>query len=173
MDQTAGSGPDSLVLRISQDAYRGNAQYTIPVDGTQIGGTLTAELLHSSGQSDNVTVRGDWAAGSHTVQIDFLNDAYDGSAATDRNLYVDGASYNSAAVGGRRGRCSRRGRRVSGSAMPAAAGPPRRRPLSQRLQRRVTAAAAAARLRPTSAAARTRWSSGFRRTRTRAAPSTR
>ena len=33
MDQTVGSGSDNLVLRISQDAYRGSAQYTIRVDG--------------------------------------------------------------------------------------------------------------------------------------------
>jgi hypothetical protein len=100
MDQTVGNGPDSLVLRISQDAYRGSAQYTVRVDGAPIGGTLTADALHSSGQSDMVTVLGNWAAGNHTVQVDFLNDAWDGTAATDRNLYVDGATYNGAAVGG-------------------------------------------------------------------------
>ena len=100
MDQTVGSGSDNLVLRISQDAYRGSAQYTIRVDGAQIGGTLTADSLRSSGQWDNITVRGDWAAGSHTVQVNFLNDAYDGTAAADRNLYLDGAAYNGATVGG-------------------------------------------------------------------------
>jgi hypothetical protein len=100
MDQTVGSGSDSLVLRINQDAYRGSAQYTIRVDGAQIGGTLTADSLRSSGQLDNITVRGDWAAGSHTVQVNFLNDAYDGTAATDRNLFLDGAAYNGATVGG-------------------------------------------------------------------------
>ena len=31
---------------------------------------------------------------------DFLNDAYRGTAATDRNLYVEGATYNGAAVAG-------------------------------------------------------------------------
>ena len=95
---TVGSGPDSLALRISQDAYQGSAQYTVSVDGVQIGGTLSASALHSSGQSDTVTVRGDWAAGNHTVTVEFLNDAYGGSAATDRNLYVDGATYNGAAL---------------------------------------------------------------------------
>ncbi|SFL49006.1 calcium-binding protein, partial [Methylobacterium pseudosasicola] len=37
-----GTGSDQLVLRISQDAYQGDAQYTVSVDGKQIGGVLTA-----------------------------------------------------------------------------------------------------------------------------------
>jgi Ca2+-binding RTX toxin-like protein len=95
-----GSGSDTLVLRISQDAWQGDAQYTISVDGKQIGGTLTAKALHSSGQSDTVTVKGDWAVGPHNVVVTFLNDAWGGAAGSDRNLYVDGATYNGAAVSG-------------------------------------------------------------------------
>jgi Ca2+-binding RTX toxin-like protein len=96
----AGSGPDSLVLKISQDAYQGSAQYTVSVDGKQIGGTFIASAWHSAGQSDTLTLKGDWAAGAHKVEVKFLNDAYGGTAATDRNLYVDGATYNGAAVSG-------------------------------------------------------------------------
>jgi len=97
---TLGSGADSLVLKISQDAYNGDAQYTISVDGHQVGGTLTASALHAAGQSDAITVQGDWGAGAHTVAVHFLNDAYGGTAATDRNLYVESASYNGAEVSG-------------------------------------------------------------------------
>lgn len=50
MIQTVGGGTDSLVLRISQDAYQGSAQCTMRVDGTQIGGVLTAEALRGAGQ---------------------------------------------------------------------------------------------------------------------------
>jgi beta-glucanase (GH16 family) len=96
--QTIGAGSDSLVLRISQDAYQGNAQYTISVDGKQIGGVLTARALHSAGASDTVTVKGEWAAGPHSVSVRFLNDAWGGSSAADRNLHVDGISYNGAEV---------------------------------------------------------------------------
>lgn len=95
-----GSGADTLVLRISQDAYNGSAQYTVSVDGCQIGGILTATALHGSGQSDAVTVLGDWTTGNHTVTVNFLNDAWDGDAATDRNLYVDSATYNGTTVSG-------------------------------------------------------------------------
>ena len=91
---TIGTGPDALVLRITQDAYQGDAQYTVAVDGARIGGTLTASALRGSGEADTLTVRGDWAPGDHTVSVTFLNDAWDGTADTDRNLYVEGASYN-------------------------------------------------------------------------------
>ncbi len=95
---TLGSGSDTLVLRISQDAYQGSAQYTVKVDGAQIGGTQTAVAWHSSGQSDTLTVKGDWASGGHSVAVEFLNDAWGGTATTDRNLYVDGMTYDGAGV---------------------------------------------------------------------------
>ena len=39
---TIGSGPDTLVLRVSEDAYDGDAELTVEVDGQQVGETLTA-----------------------------------------------------------------------------------------------------------------------------------
>lgn len=97
---TIGSGPDALVLRISQDAYAGDALYTVKVDGRQIGGTLAASASHAAGKSDTLTVKGDWAPGTHTLTVEFLNDAYGGTATTDRNLYVEGATYNGQAIAG-------------------------------------------------------------------------
>ncbi|WP_407174314.1 carbohydrate-binding domain-containing protein [Bradyrhizobium sp. STM 3562] len=95
-----GSGPDQLVLKISEDAYLGDAMYTVSVDGVQIGDTLTAHASHASGQDELVTVEGDWGPGSHSVLVHFLNDRWDGTPQTDRNLYVDGATYNGAVVPG-------------------------------------------------------------------------
>jgi hypothetical protein len=89
-----GSGPDQLVLKISEDAYLGDALYTVSVDGVQIGGTLTAHASHAAGQDELITVEGDWAPGNHSVLVRFLNDRWDGTPQTDRNLYVDGATYN-------------------------------------------------------------------------------
>jgi hypothetical protein len=97
---TVGAGPDALVLRISQDAWQGSAQYTVSVDGVQVGGTFTASALRGSGQADTVTVLGNWSGGNHTATVAFLNDAYGGTASTDRNLYVESAAYNGAAVPG-------------------------------------------------------------------------
>ncbi len=93
-----GSGSDTLTLKITQNAYKGDAQYAVYVDGKQIGGTLTAQALRGSGQSDTIEVKGDWSAGNHNVSVKFLNDLYGGSRSTDRNLYVESATYNGAAV---------------------------------------------------------------------------
>jgi hypothetical protein len=95
---TIGAGAQQLVLRISEDAYQGDARYTVSVDGHQIGGTQTAHSLHAAGQSDIVTVLGDWGTGDHTVSINFLNDAWGFTFDTDRNLYLDGASYGAAPI---------------------------------------------------------------------------
>src|SRR5918993_2087416 len=95
-----GTGPDTLVLQVTQDAYQGDAQYAVYVDGKQVGGTLTAKTLHGSGQSDTIEIKGDWSAGNHNVSVKLLNDLYHGSPATDRNVYVENATYNGAAVPG-------------------------------------------------------------------------
>jgi Ca2+-binding RTX toxin-like protein len=97
---TIGEGDDRLVLRVSEDAYLGDALFTIAVDGQQVGGTLTATASHAAGQSTTITVAGDWAPGAHSVTVTFLNDAYAGTAATDRNLHLDGASFNGVALVG-------------------------------------------------------------------------
>ena len=48
---------------------------------------ITAEAENGSGSTDQVTVRGDWGAGEHTLTVDFLNDELgDGG---DRNLFVE------------------------------------------------------------------------------------
>ena len=94
---TAGTGPDTLVLRISEDAWQGDAQYTVRVDGLQVGGVFTAKALHAANQSDTLTLKGSWGAGAHTVTVNFINDAWGGTAATDRNLHVDNVIYNGVA----------------------------------------------------------------------------
>jgi hypothetical protein len=86
--------PDTLVLHLSEDAWNGDAQFAVLMDGTQIGGPTSVTTLHSSGTFQNFTYTGDFGAGPHTVQVEFLNDAYGGTADTDRNLYVGGITYN-------------------------------------------------------------------------------
>ena len=94
VNTTIGSGSDSLELKITQDAYQGDCQYAIYVDGKQIGGTLTASALHGSGEADTLQVKGDWAAGSHTVSVTLLNDLWGGTTGTDRNIYVESATFD-------------------------------------------------------------------------------
>lgn len=93
-----GSGKDVLSLQIAEDAYQGDAQFTISVDGTQVGGTQTATALHGRGATQAFDVLGNFSNGAHSVAINFLNDAYNGSPMTDRNLYVESATINSAVI---------------------------------------------------------------------------
>jgi hypothetical protein len=85
---------DKLILRISEDAWRGDATFTVKMDGTQVGGTMTASALHASSDSNVFVLTGDWGPGQHNVAIQFLNDVFGGTASTDRNLYVDSVSYD-------------------------------------------------------------------------------
>ena len=96
---TTGTGSDTLVLSMSEDAYQGDAQFTVAIDGKQLGGTFTTTALHTAAVSQNFIFKGDWAIGTHTVTVNFLNDASGGTAATDRNLYVNGLSYDGTATG--------------------------------------------------------------------------
>ncbi len=91
---TLGSGHDAIVLNLAEDPYQGDAQYTVFVDSTQVGGIQTETASDAAGQSQQVTLKGNWGDGTHTVSVDFLNDNYGGTTSTDRNLYVTGASYD-------------------------------------------------------------------------------
>ena len=94
-----GGGSDSLVVKVSEDYYLANAQFTVSVDGKQLGGTFTATTLHSSGNSQTFAFAGDFGSGQHTVSVNFLNDAWAGTPATDRNLYVNDIVYNGTDTG--------------------------------------------------------------------------
>ncbi|WP_135466280.1 carbohydrate-binding domain-containing protein [Crenalkalicoccus roseus] len=121
---SAGTGPDALVLKISQDHYLGDAQYLVKVNGQQIGGTFTASATKASGLHDTLTLRGDWGAGTHKVEVVFLNDAWGGSKALDRNLYVEGASFNGQAVAGASLALEREGPASFSITKPATTTPP-------------------------------------------------
>jgi hypothetical protein len=84
---------------MAEDAYQGDAQFTVSMDGVQLGGTFTTTALQSTGVTQSFIFNGNWAAGAHTVTVTFLNDAYGGSSSTDRNLYVDGVTYDGTNTG--------------------------------------------------------------------------
>ena len=96
-----GSGADTLVLNLSEDAYGGDAQFTVTVDGKAVGDAQAVTASHGQGQSEAFTFEGDWSGGPHTVGVSFVNDRYDGTAATDRNFYIDGATFDGAQVQGK------------------------------------------------------------------------
>ena len=87
------SKPEALVVGMVEDAYEGDAKYSLTLDGKVIG-TSTETMTRAGGLPDLVTIPGPFTAGSHTLKVTFLNDFYEGSASTDRNLYVLGATLN-------------------------------------------------------------------------------
>jgi hypothetical protein len=87
------SGPDQLVLHLSEDAFQGDAQFRLLLDGAVIADGVSVTKPHGEGFQDFVYT-GNFGAGPHTVQIQFLNDAWGGTAATDRNLYVGGITFD-------------------------------------------------------------------------------
>ncbi len=92
---TFSTGPDQLVVKVSQDAMAGaDAQFQIFVDGFQIGGNFSTSALRNAWQSDTLTFAGDWGAGPHDVQVKFLNDGYNGATGADRNLFVESVAFN-------------------------------------------------------------------------------
>jgi len=83
-----------LVFKVSGDSYQGTPHFVVTVDGQQVGGTLTTSAAHASGQTQDITLTGNFGSGAHDVAVQFLDDAWGGSAATDRNLYVHQVSLN-------------------------------------------------------------------------------
>ena len=90
------------MLKISQQPYQGAAQYRVLIDGQPFGPTFTASAQRSAGKSDTLTLKADLAPGAHQVRVEFLNDAYGGSADKDRNLYLDSAALNDVPIPGAR-----------------------------------------------------------------------
>ncbi|MBI0538334.1 hypothetical protein D9599_22480 [Roseomonas sp. KE2513] len=88
---------DTLVLRVSEDAWQGDAQFIVKVDGTQVGGINTVTASHAAGQTQDVVLTGNWGHGQHQMTVDFINDAWGGTPSTDRNLHVEGILANGVA----------------------------------------------------------------------------
>jgi endoglucanase len=95
---TTTIGSSTLYLKVSEDAWNGDAQFTVNVDGHQVGGTQTATASHALGQWQIVTLTGDFGAGPHTVDVNFINDAWGGTSDADRNLYVRAIDLNGETV---------------------------------------------------------------------------
>ena len=94
-----GGGPGGgLVLGISEDAWQGHAQYVVSIDGQQAGGVRIASASHAQGHSEAVVLATVLQPGAHRIGVTLLNDAWGGSADSDRNLYLDSAALNGTTV---------------------------------------------------------------------------
>ena len=96
---TSGSGADTLTVTLSEDAWLGDAQASISLDGTLLTATpVTVTALHAAGAGDTFTFAGNFGIGPHDLAVSFLNDAWGGTPSTDRNLYVNAVSYDGNAL---------------------------------------------------------------------------
>ena len=84
-----GSSVFDIGINLSEDAWQGDAQAIISIDGKQIGGAQTVTASHGLGQEQRIAFLVPLSNGLHTASVAFVNDAWGGTAATDRNLYVD------------------------------------------------------------------------------------
>jgi endoglucanase len=94
------SSTGSMTLHVSEDAWNGDAQFKVLVDGNQVGGIQTATAHHSQGQWQDIALTGNFDDGAHTVRVEFLNDAWGGSSSMDRNLYVQSIDINGQHIAG-------------------------------------------------------------------------
>ena len=95
----SGSGSDTITLNLAEDQALGvDAQFTVNVDGQQIGGVQSVTASQSSGQTQAFTFQGDWAPGQHNVTVTFANNFIYPGLSGDRNLYVDGVTYDGQTV---------------------------------------------------------------------------
>jgi hypothetical protein len=88
------SGTDTIALNVSEDYSDGNAEFTIKVNGQQVGGNYQVHALHSSGDSGTILLTGDWGSGVNDVDISFINHTY------GRNLYVSSVAENGVTYAG-------------------------------------------------------------------------
>ena len=88
-----GNGGDVLALAIAQAYQPTGANFTINVDGTQVGGVQTTTADHAAGQSQVFDVLGNFASGAHTLVLNYLN-------ASNSLLFASATSIDGAAISG-------------------------------------------------------------------------
>jgi Ca2+-binding RTX toxin-like protein len=92
-DTAPPAGPDLLEIVASGDSWNGAPRFELRVDGASLG-SFDVTAPHDGASFDTISVAGDFGPAPHTVEIEFLNDAWGGTPATDRNLYIDAIRFN-------------------------------------------------------------------------------
>jgi hypothetical protein len=91
---TGGTGPDTVSVRVSGDAWEGDPAFALLVNGVVVTPSAIVTADRAAGDWQTLTFTGDWDLdGSDQVGIRFLEDSYAGPG-RDRNLYVDEVRLN-------------------------------------------------------------------------------
>jgi len=100
--EVALGGSQRLVFDVTafaNGAWQGDAHYSVTLDGAVLVADGVATASHAAGAHGLVDLHPALAAGPHSLVVSFTNDAWGGTAATDRNLYVDAISLNGLDLG--------------------------------------------------------------------------
>jgi hypothetical protein len=83
------------VLSLSETPVAGrDAQFTVSVDGVQLGGVQTVTALRGSGQAQDFTFQGNFGSGPHTVSLVLTNGYAGDPADIGRALYVNAITFD-------------------------------------------------------------------------------
>ena len=88
--------PGILTLYMAEDAYQGNAQFTLAINGTQIGAAQSVAAIN--GKATQAFSFADTLTATQDIAVSFTNDLAPSSTPGDRNLYVVGAEFNGVAL---------------------------------------------------------------------------
>jgi lysophospholipase L1-like esterase len=92
---TAPTGPDTITVKVSGDAWEGDPNFALLVNGRVVDATNLVTADRAEGEWDTLVFRGDFDLdGTDRVGVQFTNDHYEGSSSRDRNLYVDAVTVN-------------------------------------------------------------------------------
>lgn len=92
--------PDTLVLKLSEDAWQGDVRFIASLDGKALAAAQTVTAAHSAGASNSFSYSGNFGTGLHTLTVDFLNDGFGNPAGASRHLYVEAIQFKGAVVAG-------------------------------------------------------------------------
>jgi endoglucanase len=89
---------DTLTVQLSEDAWAGNALFALYIDGHAVTTPQVVSALHDASQTQGFTFAGSWGAGTHTIGIACVNNAYGPRAGEQRNLFIDGLTVDGSDV---------------------------------------------------------------------------
>lgn len=90
--------PTEVTFNLSEDAWQGDAQAVVAIDGQQLGDPVAITALHVLGAVQSLLFVVPLDDRAHTATVSFLNDAWGGSIETDRNLYIESISVGSTPI---------------------------------------------------------------------------
>jgi hypothetical protein len=87
-----------VTLDLSEDAWEGDTQFVLYVDGKAVTSPEVVSALHDAHATQSFSFSGNGQLGTPTIGVALVNHASGESAGTERNLYIDGVTVNGSDV---------------------------------------------------------------------------